>query len=247
MSVVSPTVGEAFVANALGITCDSFDVCEGCMSWVRSLQIAYNFLAMQSYSNILIVNAEFNVYENGLPSIFGIRSSDQVKYTFPALTIGEAATATIVSKSSRHWQFRFRSAPAFHVSPLFPGFINHTKVDSLASVTGRVGYGWDRFLGYVKGGGAWERDKYDFSNGVIIGTLEDTRSGWTIGIGGEYAFTNFVTGFTSTITTTSITVISRSFRTTGGPSSTASMKPSTWSKLASISASAVGRAPRELL
>jgi outer membrane immunogenic protein len=68
-------------------------------------------------------------------------------------------------------------------------------VDSLASVTGRLGYGWDRFLGYVKGGGAWERDKYDFSNGVLIGRLEDTRSGWTIGVGGEYAFTNFVTGF----------------------------------------------------
>jgi 3-oxoacyl-[acyl-carrier-protein] synthase III len=102
----------AFVAKALGMTCDSFDISEGCMSWVRSLQVAYNLLAMQAYSNILIVNAEFNVYENGLPGIFGIRSSDQIKYTFPALTIGEAATATIVCKSSRHWQFRFRSAPA---------------------------------------------------------------------------------------------------------------------------------------
>jgi 3-oxoacyl-[acyl-carrier-protein] synthase III len=103
----------AFVANALNMTCDSFDVSEGCMSWVRSLQLAYNLLAMQTYSNILIVNAEFNVYENGLPSVFGIRSGDQIKYTFPSLTIGEAATATIVCNSSRHWKFRFRSAPAF--------------------------------------------------------------------------------------------------------------------------------------
>ncbi len=23
-----------------------------------------------------------------------------------------------------------------------------------------IGYAWDRFLGYVKGGGAWERDNY---------------------------------------------------------------------------------------
>jgi len=91
--------------------------------------------------------------------------------------------------------YAWTDADGSHFSPLFPGFVNHTKVDSLASVTGRLGYGWDRFLGYVKGGGAWERDKYDFSNGVIIGRLEDTRSGWTIGVGGEYAFTNFVTGF----------------------------------------------------
>jgi outer membrane immunogenic protein len=91
--------------------------------------------------------------------------------------------------------YAWTDARGSHFSPLFPGFINHTKVDSLASVTGRLGYGWDRFLGYVKGGGAWERDKYDFSNGFLIGRLHDTRSGWTIGVGGEYAFTNFVTGF----------------------------------------------------
>src|SRR5882724_11875021 len=33
---------------------------------------------------------------------------------------------------------------------LIPQQINHSKVRSLASVTGRVGYAWDRFLGYVK-------------------------------------------------------------------------------------------------
>jgi hypothetical protein len=30
-----------------------------------------------------------------------------------------------------------------------------SNTKSLASVTGRVGYAWDRFLGYVKGGGAF--------------------------------------------------------------------------------------------
>jgi outer membrane immunogenic protein len=91
--------------------------------------------------------------------------------------------------------YAWTDASGSHFSPLFPGAVNHTKVDSLASVTGRIGWAWDRFLGYVKGGGAWERDKYDFIDGVLIGTLDDTRSGWTVGVGGEYAFTNFVTGF----------------------------------------------------
>jgi outer membrane immunogenic protein len=76
------------------------------------------------------------------------------------------------------------------------GFTNRSKIDSLASVTGRVGYAWDRFLGYVKGGGAWERDNYDTSiGGVIQGTASETRSGWTVGVGGEYAFTPNVTWF----------------------------------------------------
>jgi outer membrane immunogenic protein len=76
------------------------------------------------------------------------------------------------------------------------GFTNHSQIKSLASVTGRVGYAWDRFLPYVKGGGAWERDNYDFAfGGVTLATASETRSGWTVGVGGEYAFTDFLTGF----------------------------------------------------
>ena len=51
--------------------------------------------------------------------------------------------------------------PALHLpsspprAPI-PGYSSGT-VNSLASVTGRVGYAWDRFLGYVKGGGAREK------------------------------------------------------------------------------------------
>jgi outer membrane immunogenic protein len=91
--------------------------------------------------------------------------------------------------------YDWANADASNASILFPGFTNHTRVNSLASVTGRIGYAWDRFLGYVKGGGAWERDEHDYSNGALIGTAATTRSGWTVGIGGEYAFTNSLTGF----------------------------------------------------
>ena len=71
-----------------------------------------------------------------------------------------------------------------------------SKVKGLSSVTGRVGYAWDRFLGYVKGGGAWEQDEYSWTSpGFTIGTVTQTRSGWTVGIGGEYAFTNNLSGF----------------------------------------------------
>jgi outer membrane immunogenic protein len=73
-----------------------------------------------------------------------------------------------------------------------------THIPALASVTGRVGYAFNRFLGYVKGGAAWERDGYSTSilaNGVIDTSASQTRSGYTFGVGGEYAFTNWLSGF----------------------------------------------------
>jgi outer membrane immunogenic protein len=45
----------------------------------------------------------------------------------------------------------------------FGSTTDQTKIKGIASVTGRVGYAWDRFLGYVKGGGAWESDEYSIT------------------------------------------------------------------------------------
>jgi outer membrane immunogenic protein len=86
------------------------------------------------------------------------------------------------------------------------GITLSSNARSLASVTGRLGHAWDRFLGYVRGGVAWERDNYTvtvptavfFGRGVIPGFSADaseTRSGFVIGVGGEYAFTDLLSGF----------------------------------------------------
>ena len=80
--------------------------------------------------------------------------------------------------------------------PLFPAVSDETRIKSLASVTGRVGYAWDRFLGYVKAGGAWEQSDFAFQvAGASIATASATQSGWTVGGGAEYAFLNWLTGF----------------------------------------------------
>jgi outer membrane immunogenic protein len=79
-----------------------------------------------------------------------------------------------------------------------PAFVDHSETKSLASVTGRVGYTWDRFMLYAKGGGAWIRTDHELRvNGVnVANTSDDTsRGGWTAGLGGEYAFSNWLTGF----------------------------------------------------
>jgi outer membrane immunogenic protein len=79
---------------------------------------------------------------------------------------------------------------------IFPALSDQFKVKSLASVTGRVGYAWDRFLLYAKAGGAWEQTDFSFQlAGAPVVTASATRSGWTAGVGGEYAFLNWLTGF----------------------------------------------------
>ena len=70
------------------------------------------------------------------------------------------------------------------------------QLKSLTAVTGRIGYAWDRFLGYIRGGGAWEASSYDLLvTGVTVATATEHRGGWTVGIGGEYAFLDWLTGF----------------------------------------------------
>jgi len=72
----------------------------------------------------------------------------------------------------------------------------HSRTDFLASATGRIGYAWDRFLIYGKGGFAWSHDKYEANNFncttiafVSCNTsASDTRLGWTAGGGLEWAF-----------------------------------------------------------
>jgi outer membrane immunogenic protein len=67
----------------------------------------------------------------------------------------------------------------------------------LASVTGRAGHAWDRFLVYVKAGGAWMKGNFGFQTfgAPAAPTVSLTQTGYTVGVGGEYAFLNWLTGF----------------------------------------------------
>jgi outer membrane immunogenic protein len=60
----------------------------------------------------------------------------------------------------------------------------------------RIAYSWDRLLGYIKGGVAWERDEY-WAHQTVLGNAyksTDTRPGWTIGVGAEYQFGSALSG-----------------------------------------------------
>jgi outer membrane immunogenic protein len=66
----------------------------------------------------------------------------------------------------------------------------------IATATARVGYAWDRLLVYGKIGAAWADFDYDHSDSLTIGRVttvhqasaSETRLGWTIGTGIEWAF-----------------------------------------------------------
>jgi outer membrane immunogenic protein len=75
----------------------------------------------------------------------------------------------------------------------------HTKTRWFGSVTGRLGYAVDRFLVYGKGGVAFAQLQHrfeKFSPGeVSTFSGRSNRTGWTAGVGVEYAFNNSWSGF----------------------------------------------------
>jgi outer membrane immunogenic protein len=62
-----------------------------------------------------------------------------------------------------------------------------SEVRHLGSVTGRLGYAWNNWLLYGKGGFAWARDEYD-ATGPDTYTGSSSPTGWTVGGGLEWGF-----------------------------------------------------------
>jgi len=112
-------VSKGFVepANAYLIARDSgfhrsecFDITDACMSWARALNLVDSLFKTGDYTNAMIVNAEFNLTNNNYGN-YRLGSRSEIEYSMPGFTIGEAATATIVSKSPDLFVFRFHSKP----------------------------------------------------------------------------------------------------------------------------------------
>jgi len=93
------------------------------------------------------------------------------------------------------------SGTAQDPSPLIAGHYNvsHDKEPWVATAAVRLGYAWDRFLFYVKGGAAWTRiDAFTTlynPAGTALATTSgtDDRVGWLVGGGVEHAFSDFMT------------------------------------------------------
>jgi outer membrane immunogenic protein len=72
------------------------------------------------------------------------------------------------------------------------------KVDWTATATARLGYAWNNWLFYAKGGAAWAHAKSNSTTvnpaagNIVLATTtgESTRTGWTVGGGVEWGFWN---------------------------------------------------------
>jgi outer membrane immunogenic protein len=65
-----------------------------------------------------------------------------------------------------------------------------TQANFEASVRGRLGYAFQNWLFYATGGVAWANIKEIYTSPFfgVSETISDTRTGWTVGAGVEYAF-----------------------------------------------------------
>lgn len=97
------------LAHRLGLDhVECVDVKEACDGWVKAMKIADALLKTEHYRRILIVNGEFSLTPDFAirPALFQLTSSAELEWRFPIYTIGEAATATIVSRDDVNaWSF----------------------------------------------------------------------------------------------------------------------------------------------
>jgi opacity protein-like surface antigen len=73
------------------------------------------------------------------------------------------------------------------------GFDCGSRVGALGTVTGRLGWAFDRTLLYARGGWAWDRQKDTFNDHNFGGRIiehDSGNTGWVIGGGLEYALTS---------------------------------------------------------
>jgi 3-oxoacyl-[acyl-carrier-protein] synthase III len=91
----------------------SFDVVDGCMSWLRAVQIAHAYLMMGTYRVGLIVNCE-SAFHRQVDWV--VRHEADLEHQFASFTIGEAATATVVSATAQpdDFYFTFKNFPEHH-------------------------------------------------------------------------------------------------------------------------------------
>jgi outer membrane immunogenic protein len=65
-----------------------------------------------------------------------------------------------------------------------------TQPNWVGTITGRLGIAWDRTLVYAKAGAAFGETSYTVRAPAVVFRGTDTRTGWTVGAGAEYALWN---------------------------------------------------------
>ena len=100
------------IAQEMGLDrVECFDIKSGCDGWMKSAMVAQALIASGRYRNIMVVASEFMISSSNAiyPALFAMKSADQLVHTFPGLTLGEAATVTVLSAGGDEWRFETRT------------------------------------------------------------------------------------------------------------------------------------------
>ncbi len=106
-----------FLAKSLGMrSVECFDIVDACNSWSRALQICDGLFRTGSHRTALLLNGEFPLFDGGPinPGLFRVEHAQQLEHRLPAFTLGEAATATVVSaRPDENWNYNTLSLPEY--------------------------------------------------------------------------------------------------------------------------------------
>lgn len=89
-----------------------------------------------------------------------------------------------------------KTGSAFDIPPFVTTTTSRTSEQWLDTLRGRIGYAWDRVLLYGTGGAAWAGTSVVVSNPTVPFVVTDaqTRTGWVVGLGSEWAAWTFPSG-----------------------------------------------------
>jgi 3-oxoacyl-[acyl-carrier-protein] synthase III len=88
-----------FIAKTMGFKeIECFDVTEACNTWTRAVIIADSFLKSKRNKTTMIISSEFylNEKESGFNN-FSLKKEKDLNWAFPTFTLGESATAVILT------------------------------------------------------------------------------------------------------------------------------------------------------
>ena len=143
---------------------------EGGGAWGRSQQIAATAPAPANVGRP--ITDPFNV--SG--ALFG--GTVGCNYQFGSVVFGV--------ENDFSWTNKSGSSP--DIPPFAAGAVSSTKEDWLDTVRGRAGFAWDRFMIYGTGGAAFADVGVNVcSVAAICVSDSQMRTGWTAGVGGEWA------------------------------------------------------------
>ena len=110
---VEPAMANVIQSELGLVNANVFDVLDACGSWLKALHIAHTFLSAGTYRAGLIVNCEAGFRHLADLSVQGV---EDLEHKAAALTVGEAATATVVlaSEPADEAYFRFRTEGRHH-------------------------------------------------------------------------------------------------------------------------------------